>query len=97
MSVTDSLQKVTYYTNEHRITQCARELNAMIVSYSAAKLHKRIEKRWSAFQLLMGDLLKSIRPEKRALLLRGILQTTSFMRDMWYFEPRIWGNYEYGS
>ena len=59
--VSDSPEKVTY-TDDHRITQCARELKEMIVSHSAAKLHKRIAKRWSAFRHLMGDLLKSIGP-----------------------------------
>ena len=51
----ESPEKVAY-TDEHRITQCARELEAMIVSYSAAKLHKRIAKRWSTFRLFSLNL-----------------------------------------
>ncbi|KAF8415593.1 hypothetical protein EV426DRAFT_722095 [Tirmania nivea] len=52
------------YSEGHRITQCAMELNAIIVKHSAAKLHRRIVKRWTDFIALTFELARHMQSKQ---------------------------------
>ncbi|KAF8416862.1 hypothetical protein EV426DRAFT_569556 [Tirmania nivea] len=81
----DSPEQVTY-PEDHRIKQCATELAVMIVKHSAAKLHKRIGKRWTSFVALTRELIEHVESKRNNVMREEEEEEDKYKKETQFFE-----------